>query len=78
MHRVRRVFPGCPKSRCCVVEGTTEAKATEAEGEPGPMGGGFWQGWEVQELGQALLDALVVGSGRVSFRDWTQPTEIVF
>ena len=42
-----------------MVESTTEAKTAKAEGEPGPMCVGFWQGWELQELGQALLDALV-------------------
>ena len=56
-----------------MVESTTEAKATKAEGEPGPMCAGFWQGWELQELSQALLDALVVGSGKVTCEVWTRP-----
>ena len=56
-----------------MVVSTTEAKATKAEGEPGPMCAGFWQGWELQELSQALLDALVVGSGKVLCDVWTQP-----
>lgn len=61
------------KGGCCVVESTTEAKTAKAEGEPGPMCVGFWQGWELQELGQALLDALVMGNGEVAGQVRTQP-----
>ena len=56
-----------------MVESTTEAKTAKAEGEPGPMCVGFWQGWELQELGQALLDALVMGNGEGAGQVRTQP-----
>ena len=45
--------------------------------EPGPIRTCFWQGglWDLKELREALVDALVMGNRKISHQVWAEPSE---